>query len=358
MILILATLLVAPLTGAADTTSMKLTPTIQGGDVNQPEGLWPFLGAGLGITDNNGEMRTGGIPSHLKLLGSYYFKESPVITDVGLGVHNEVLTQRGSGSNTIQSFYTELSARYQLSNHWQLGAIWNTLVDTPDRYHSNTNNLASFLGLQALKEFSWDNQYVVRAGGRAMTDVGISGESVNTVMAELQVSFGGGKKLSPVALESASIKEEPIEVTPAPLAPHLADAAMRSFQIHPGPVNFESGSVRLVQSSKGYLKRLARALAANRHLFDRIEVVGHTDQRGPNPYNDQLSVKRAVAVTSTLVSSGLNPNQIEVQGKGKRALITHSMDGNSLQRNRRVEIAFLGVKNQSALKNVIDSVSR
>ncbi|NJL25719.1 MAG: hypothetical protein HC902_11455 [Calothrix sp. SM1_5_4] len=134
-----------------------------------------MLGVGLGLTDDGNSARTGGVPTHVKVLGTYYFETTPWVADAGIGLHNEFLTQKGRGSDTIQSLYTELAARYQFTNRWQLGAIWNTLVDNPDRYRSNTNNLASFVGVQVLKEFTWGEQYLVRAGGRATTDVGISG---------------------------------------------------------------------------------------------------------------------------------------------------------------------------------------
>src|SRR5688500_10687158 len=97
--------------------------------------------------DHNNNVRTGGVPSHLKVLGSYYFETAPWVADAGIGMHNQFLTQKGTDSDSIQSLYTELAARYEFTNRWQLGAIWNTLVDNPDRYQSNTNNLASFIGL-------------------------------------------------------------------------------------------------------------------------------------------------------------------------------------------------------------------
>jgi len=329
---------------------LSLKPEIQRGDLRNPQGIWPFLGVGLGIMDHNNNVRTGGVPSHLKILGSYYFETAPWIADLGAGVHNQFLTQKGSDADTIQSLYTELAARYKFTNRWQLGAIWNTLVDNPDRYKSNTNNLASFIGLQVMKEFTWSEDYLVRAGGRAMTDVGISGETIDTVMAEIQVSFG------PTARAPQVIRVE--ETRPQPIAPHLARRAIQTFEIDPDAVNFETDSTKLVSSSQQYLRRLARALAANRHLFDRVEVVGHADQRGTEEYNHRLSQRRARAIADTLISSGINRNQLVTEGRGKRELVSSSMSPSALLRNRRVELQFQGVKNQEALKNIIDSVRR
>jgi outer membrane protein OmpA-like peptidoglycan-associated protein len=249
--------------------------------------------------------------------------------------------------------YTELAARYQLTNRWQLGAIWNTLVDNPDRYKSNTNNLASFIGLQALKEFVWADRYLVRAGGRVMTDVGIGRETVDTIMAEVQVSFGPGTAAAPMAEIQ---KPAP---TPEPVAPHLDRQAIQTFEFSdPGPVHFESDSTKLVHHSQLYLRRLARALADNRHLFERVSVIGHTDQRGTDKYNLKLSRNRAKTISNTLALAGLNVAQIHAEGRGKTELLSRSMAPTALLKNRRVQLEFQGVKNQQALKNVIDSVPR
>ncbi|HMN68656.1 MAG TPA: OmpA family protein [Bdellovibrionales bacterium] len=336
---------------ANENNVLSLKPEIQRGDLSQPQGLWPFLGGALGAMDSNDSIRTGGVPTHMKILGSYYFETAPWVADAGIGIHNQFLTQNGRDSDTIQSLYTELAGRYELSNRWQLGALWSTLVDNPDRYRSNTDNLASFIGVQVLKEFNWDDTYLVRAGGRAMTDVGISGETIDTVMAEIQVSFGPKSSPAPEVIRV----EEP---APQPIAPHLAARAVQTFEIDPRDVNFDTDSTKLVRSSQPYMRRLARALADNRHLFDKVEIVGHADQRGTDSYNDRLSERRAQTIANSFIASGVSRSQIITDAKGKRDLLSRSMAPAALQRNRRVQLEFHGVKNQEALKNIIDAVQR
>ncbi len=341
---------------AAENNYLSLKPEVQRGDLGKPQGLWPFLGVGLGLTPDNPTIRTGGIPTHFKVLGSYYFAEAPWVGDFGVGLHNQFLTQDGGDSDSIQSLYTELAARYELSNRWQLGAIWNTLVDNPDRFKSNTENLASFLGLQVMKEFTYNGEYLIRAGGRAMTDVGISGETIDTVMAELEVSIGPGRG------SRVSKVEEPIphavRAQPQPIAPHLDSRAMQTFRMEPQPVRFESDSIKLTSSSRAYLSRLARVLAANHELYERIEVTGHADQRGPELYNKKLSMRRAQNISNSLLAAGISKNQIKVVARGEDDLLTSSMTASALSRNRRVQIEFKGVKNQAALRILIDSASR
>ncbi|MGE4131835.1 MAG: OmpA family protein [Bdellovibrionales bacterium] len=327
---------------------LTLRPDLQRGDLYKPQGLWPLLGVGLGIMDYNDQIRTGGVTNQVKVMGSYYFDDTPWVADAGIGLHSEFLTQKGQGSDTIHSFYTEFSGRYQLSHKWQLGAIWNTLIDNPDRYRSNTENLASFVGFQALKEFVYDDSYLVRAGGRVMTDVGISGEMIDTVMAEVQVSFGSSAK--PI------VENKP---EPKAVAPHLASQAIKTFQFSdPGPVHFDTDSTQLVPRSKTYFRRLAQVLADNHHLFERIEVIGHADQRGADDYNRRLSLRRAQSVTNALTLAGVGSFQVRPSGRGESELLNRSMDPDALQRNRRVQLEFHGVKNREALQKLLDSVPR
>src|SRR5665213_1790982 len=91
---------------AAEANMLAFKPEIQRGDIYKPQGLWPLLGVGIG-TMNDSQTRTGGVPNNVRVLGSYYFDESPIVADAGLGLHNEFLTQGGGGSDSIQSLYTE-----------------------------------------------------------------------------------------------------------------------------------------------------------------------------------------------------------------------------------------------------------
>ena len=333
---------------AEETNFLRLKPELQRGDIYKPQGWWPMLGVGFG-TMNSTDTRTGGYPGHIKMLGSYYFEENPIVFDGGVGLHNEFLTQSGQGSDTIQTLYTEFAGRYVMSNRWQAGAIWNTLFDNAQRYKSNSGNLASFIGAQVLKEFTWNDAYLVRVGGRATSSVGLRGGSVNALMAELEVSFGGPKSTSVVV-------QEPVRA--APVAPHLAAQAVRTFDLDPRHVHFSSSSTHLVKGSDAYINRLARALANNHQLFDRVEVIGHADQRGSDKFNTKLSERRAKTISDKLIAAGVKSSQIKVEGRGKKELLSQSMKPSALQLNRRVQLEFQGVKNQEALKNVIDSVSR
>lgn len=67
---------------------------------------------------------------------------------------------------------------------------------------------------------------------------------------------------------------------------------------------------------------------------------GHSDQRGDDTNNDQLSLQRANAVREFLVSAGIPRARIAVEGVGARQPLDPADTPDARARNRRVEILW------------------
>ena len=109
----------------------------------------------------------------------------------------------------------------------------------------------------------------------------------------------------------------------------------------PRPISFtlyfESGSDEFTEQSKQEVKRLLAEMA--RRQAPDITVIGHTDQVGPDPSNDALSLQRAERVKSILAGMGIPAERILTAGRGRREPLIPAADGVSEPRNRRVEIS-------------------
>lgn len=102
-------------------------------------------------------------------------------------------------------------------------------------------------------------------------------------------------------------------------------------------IGFEYNEARLTVDARQSLRTLAAALSDERLSNLRFEIIGHTDARGSDAYNDDLSERRALAVASSLTTDhGLDPSRFVPSGRGERELIKPS-DPESGE-NRRVEI--------------------
>jgi len=101
-----------------------------------------------------------------------------------------------------------------------------------------------------------------------------------------------------------------------------------------GETYFGHNSTVLKPGGYQEISRIASVL--NRYPDTRIQVAGHTDQRGSESYNQQLSWNRAEAVKSALVQQGVNPQRIATIGYGETQPIS-----SSYAQNRRVEITII-----------------
>jgi OmpA-OmpF porin, OOP family len=70
----------------------------------------------------------------------------------------------------------------------------------------------------------------------------------------------------------------------------------------------------------------------------QVEVIGYTDTLGEQPYNQQLSLKRAATLRDELVRDGLNPDSITTAGRGELDPAVPTGPQVAEPRNRRVEI--------------------
>ncbi|AEG92455.1 outer membrane protein OmpA [Ramlibacter tataouinensis] len=75
-----------------------------------------------------------------------------------------------------------------------------------------------------------------------------------------------------------------------------------------------------------------------------VIAVGHTDAVGGNAYNQKLSVRRAEAVKSYLVSKGIENNRVYTEGKGEAQPVADNRSAGGRAKNRRVEIEVVGTR--------------
>ena len=120
-------------------------------------------------------------------------------------------------------------------------------------------------------------------------------------------------------------------------------------------VTFDSGI--LFDFDKATLKPAAKQnisdLAATLNKYDdtNVMIVGHTDSKGSDDYNQSLSEKRASAVSSYAQSQGITSTRIERRGLGEKEPIANNETDAGRSQNRRVEIAiYANEKMQKAAK--------
>ena len=101
-------------------------------------------------------------------------------------------------------------------------------------------------------------------------------------------------------------------------------------------VNFHTDSDKLTDDSIAILDRVVNTLKA--HPEVKLEVSGHTDSRGDDTYNKDLSERRAVSVMKYLVEHGVNADSLIARGYGEERPIASNDTQEGMAENRRVEL--------------------
>jgi len=70
----------------------------------------------------------------------------------------------------------------------------------------------------------------------------------------------------------------------------------------------------------------------------KVEVAGHTDSRGSDAYNMDLSLRRAQSVRDYLVTKGIPSDRLVINGYGESQPIADNTTEEGRFQNRRVEL--------------------
>ena len=114
--------------------------------------------------------------------------------------------------------------------------------------------------------------------------------------------------------------------------------------IKPGPagvasvIYFDYDSYSVKPEFQSVLDAHARFLRADKTR--RVNIEGHTDERGGREYNLSLGQKRSEAVRRALAVLGVPDSQMEAVSYGKEKPAAQGADESAFAKNRRAEMTY------------------
>jgi outer membrane protein OmpA-like peptidoglycan-associated protein len=103
-------------------------------------------------------------------------------------------------------------------------------------------------------------------------------------------------------------------------------------------VEFDFDSDRLKELGRRQLEALSQGLNDPALRGMRFELEGHTDEKGSDSYNIELSRRRAWSAMDFMVQRRVDPNRLKATGVGKKDLIRDSNGNIDEALSRRVII--------------------
>ena len=105
-------------------------------------------------------------------------------------------------------------------------------------------------------------------------------------------------------------------------------------------VQFKTASDEILPASDELLKEVAAVLLEHPEIL-KVEVQGHTDDRGSDAYNETLSQRRATSVVRWLTEHGVQASRLTAKGYGEAQPIADNETEEGRQQNRRVQFKIL-----------------
>ena len=125
----------------------------------------------------------------------------------------------------------------------------------------------------------------------------------------------------------------------------LLDKIKVGVKITLNNIFFDSGKSNLRKESNSEMEKVIRLMTENPAM--RIEMSGHTDNKGSDALNKALSLARAQSVVNYLVSKGIPKKRLVAKGYGKTMPVAPNNlpdgkpDEEGMQKNRRVEMKLI-----------------
>ncbi len=138
-----------------------------------------------------------------------------------------------------------------------------------------------------------------------------------------------------VANQKVKVVANETTVVEVELRPTQVELTVEKIEIK-GEVYFETAKATIQPESFPLLDEVAQVMVDHPEVL-RLRIEGHTDSRGNDSYNLQLSKDRAASVLAYLVEHGVPAERLESEGFGETKPLVRGENAAAWEKNRRVD---------------------
>jgi OmpA-OmpF porin, OOP family len=149
-------------------------------------------------------------------------------------------------------------------------------------------------------------------------------ESYHNVQTTLGLAFTLGSKKRAYQAEVANDPAPVSRPAPRPVVAAPKEEVVLSFE----DIHFNFDQSELTPEARALLKDNLETLANNPKV--RVRISGHTSGSGTEEYNNALSLRRANAIKSYLISEGVSPQRLTTIGYSENRPAEHESDTTDL----------------------------
>lgn len=267
-------------------------------------------------------------------------------------------SDRPGGSGGFDLWYASLDAAGKPEKTVNLGSTINTVNDEQAPYYHDASGTLVFScnGRVGMGGFDF---FYSKGTLDALSEPVNFGYPVNSIKDDIYfTSRGSAKNLleevflssdrtAECCLELFALTYKPVEMVKVdtPVVPLLKEEPKVEAVIVMDNVYYDFDKSSLQQESFATLDRLVASL--NQYPTLVIEIRAHTDSKGDDKYNMDLSEARAKTVVDYLVSKGIDKSRLQSKGYGATMPVAPnkhedgSDDPEGRQKNRRTEFKVL-----------------
>ncbi|CAG0910877.1 unnamed protein product, partial [Cyprideis torosa] len=153
------------------------------------------------------------------------------------------------------------------------------------------------------------------------------------ISASILKRFGGAAPPPPAPVPVVQPKPKAVYVPPPPKPP--APVEVERIELNINSIYFDNDKADLKPAAIAQLNEIVTLMETYPEV--QLSVVGHTDSRASEPYNQRLSERRAQAAMSYLQSKGIGADRLisAARGENEPAADNATAEGRAL--NRRVD---------------------